>query len=365
MKRILLIIVFIFATNLVVAESIDAQLEHIYSIRLNQAEEARNLLQQLEPELGRFNSEQKAKFYSLRAHSAAMAADYNDAIKLSDQAITLAKDYDVKAKAMSLKSKALFISGKFQDSFKTTYEILDNFTKIDSRAIKKDVLMNAIADHLAAGILDQAKLLSLQSLALARSHRDDGIYCEAYYQLSGIEMEYTDYDQVKHQIDIAKPLCAKVNNQLYLLGLEERLASISLVQKSLAQAERQYRDLYKKSEAFGWEIMHAIVQTKLSEIYLQQARYQDAAKYGLAAYRYSKEKNDIHHLKQSSLVLAKLYKELDDVDKANFYNKEYIDAAVKMSGELERRRLGYYQAMNYREKQKELATKNSFVKSEQ
>ncbi|WP_251358726.1 hypothetical protein [Kangiella sp. TOML190] len=344
--------------------SYQEKLDYIYSIRLNDINEAKRQLAELAQELNNLSKPQRTQFYNLRAHSELIRGNIQESLGYSRKAESLANKYDFVARAKSLQVVALASSGNYQKSFIELYEILDRIDEIESAELKQSILQNALSQHTNAGIFDKSQELIRMILAQAKRNNSDYYNCFGFLELALLNLTLGNHKQVQFDIDSATTECRKAQNNMAYLTLDVYRAKLSNETGKTAEAKRIYEQQYPKLKTFGWKSMLVDAQIAMAEIYLELKELEKIEPLALAAYNYAKEVNNIREVRDSSLVLSQYFTEIKDDDKAGFYKNKYLEAANELNTQLQKKRIAYYQAMNYRAVKKQSEKEEDLVNLE-
>lgn len=322
-----------------------AELNYIYSIRQNDVHAAKQHLDKLEKEYNRFTEFEKAKFTNLRAHSEAMYGNFQKSLEFSKKVPSITKNYDLRARAKSLETLVLAFVGNYQESFLGIYNLIDNLEKIKDQEVAQGVMQNALGLHVSARILDKAQELARQAIALAKRNNNKFYECHGNLELAQLSIELKQYNQAKADIKYAKSICKYLESPLQKLVIDAESAHILQGTLELKKALKSYLLVYDQVKSYGWRLMLLDSEVHLSEILLDLKEYDRVEKYALSAYEFSKESNTLDESSKICKILARFYKETNNPTKAKFYRDEYYRAAEELNGQLQRKRIAYYQAM--------------------
>ncbi len=353
MRKILIFLLLL--PSLLIAEvSYDEKLDYIYSIRLNDINKAKNLLVTLEAEYPRFSETQKARYLNLRAHSELIRGQYKNAMHYIKQVLKETDNINYRYRARSLRTVIFSKTGSYQKSFIEMYDLLDGLDKLDDVQLKQDILQNALVEHVQANILDKSQDLVRRNLAFSRKFKDNDGFCNAFYESSLVEKHLNNFEQSQFELDKALPYCEKAQSKLQLLAIKVQRALLEKEKGNLNESKKALEAIYPELVTFSWQLMLMDVQIEMADLYLQLNELAKVEPLVLAAYEFSQNNKDLRKLKKSSMVLARFYRLKDDFEKSNFYSQQYQSAAIELSNQLEKRRIGYYQAMNIRKQQQSI-----------
>lgn len=348
------------------ASSADHQdkLDQAERLRLDDVSKTKMLLDELANEYAQFSSEQKGQYLLLRIHSAAVNSDFDNVFKYYEQLKSLTKNNNTLARAKSLVSTAQMLKGDYQNGFIGMYEVLDELPNLSNDKIKRSVLLNALSTHVALGVLDKAQEYSRKLLAMAKIGNDQELFCETNFHIAHIQKLFKDYEYAYHLGVEARDVCKKTISRDFLTPLfDQQLAELELEMGKLDEALARLASSEDYFVNKSWPAALASFQIVKARV-LFAKKDMDAVLEPLnAAYEYAKKNNDMTVIRDASKVLALFYKEKGNIEKAKMYNTECMEASILLNEQVDKRRLGYYQAMNYRAKQRALNAKKVALES--
>ncbi len=363
----LMSILFIFCIfESLSAEEVDVtafqkELDYIYSIRMHDINDAKNRIEKLSSKLSELTNYQKAQFFNLRAHSELIRGNLDKALVYASKVKNYSNNTDVVARNKVIRSSALYSSGEYQKGFIILYEALDGIDSISSAELKQSLLQNAISLHTGIEIFDKSQELARKMLANARENKNDEYNCIGFVELTTISIKLNNLPQAKTDISNSINNCSKVENNLIELIIEFYKAKILKQEGHLEEAEKVFLSQYQNLIDFGWKSMVVDVQIDLANLYLELNKFDKAKAFAEEAFDYSKSINNTRDIRNSSEVLVKYYKFINNKEDFEHFKKEYLESTNEYLLQTQRKRIAYYQAMNYRAKKKELQNKKVAV----
>ncbi|MRX28083.1 hypothetical protein [Kangiella sp. HZ709] len=337
------------------------QLDYIKSISTHDISKAKALLESLEPKLEKFSTKEKALYYYLQAHSYSIRGFYQEAWELAEKVSDHSNDKDLAARTESLKVSILSHQGKFQQSFMTTYQLLDGLEQLTSNELKMDILLDAVTLHTYSEILDKAQDLALRSMAFINKEKLIKHKCNLSVEMGLLNIRLKKYQKAADYFEQAESECSDKTQASWLLIVKTQKAKILMLNERHEMAEQSYLKVFDELVSFGWSGLLVDTQIRIAELYLKMEAFDKIEAYALPAYQSAKKNNQLNDLSDVSFVLTRFYEESGEHKKAQEFRRVYIKSSNELKSLLQKRRLAYYQAMNIR---KELQ-KSSLVTREE
>ncbi len=353
--KILIIIALLTLSSPVWSGSYLEQLDYLDSIRTTNISKVKSELISLEKEFENLNNNEKAKYNFLRAHSESMRGNYALAYDYANKVAGTTRNKDLLARTESLKVIIYSYQGKVQKAFSKIYKLVDNLKNLNNNQVKLEILLNAQTLHTYSEILDKAQELGLQAMALSSQIGLKDNRCRVSVEMALLQIRLKDYIRAHEYLEQASQGCEQGTDKTTLLIIESQIAKLNMINGNFDLAEQQYLVLITKLIDFGWDGLLVDTQIRIAELYLKMARLERLEEFAIPAFKSSKKDNVLNDLADISLVLAKYYKALDQSNEAMLYRNEFIRSSNELKLQLQKKRLAYYQAMNARAKQQEVA----------
>lgn len=139
-------------------------------------------------------------------------------------------------------------------------------------------------------------------------------------------------------------ICRQAKETVFLLHLPNIRADIAMQKGEFNAAKKLLEENYSEVKKYGWKVLNASTEISLANLYSNIGRHREAEELALKALRVSKEIGDIKRSKDASEILAKIYSELDQKEKAIKYFQMYIELDKRLSASGHQRKLAFDQA---------------------
>lgn len=317
------------------------QLKRIESVRLDDIDDARNQLDKISQFESEFNEVEKDLYLLLLAHSKAMQSDYERAKKLLTNLTLQSNSIDIRSRAYSILAAIQNIQGNDIDAFVALDNSLSQLSEVNDQIYRLDILQNAVSVYKESELIEYALELSRRHLTEAiRSNKSEPL-CHANYELASIEIMAQKTKIAEERLKATRQHCEEADQKLVLLEIDASLAQIAMINERYDRAEKIMEDRYKDIELYGWGILTSRASIIYSEIFLVKNRLKEAEKYATEAYRMAKDSQDKKRTLEAAAVLAKIYSQKKDNEKAIKYYKEYMELNNELRTKVRQRKLAF------------------------
>lgn len=317
------------------------QLKLIESVRLDDISNASAQLDEISQFESKFNEKEKDLFLLLKAHSKAMQSDYEGAKKLLTSLTLESNSIDIRSRAYSILAAVQNIQGNDIDAFVALDNSLIQLSEVSDQIYRLDILQNAVSVYKESELIEYALELSRRHLTEAiRSNQNEPL-CHANYELASIEIMAQKTKIAEERLKSTRQYCKEADQRLVLLEIDASLAQIAMINERYEKAEKIMEDTYKDIEHFGWEILTARANIIYSEIFLSKDKLKEAENHATRAYAIAKGSQDKKRILEASAVLAKIYSQKNDNEKAIKFYKEYMELNNELRTKVRQRKLAF------------------------
>ena len=116
---------------------------------------------------------------------------------------------------------------------------------------------------------------------------------------------------------------------------------LSIETGKVESAEAIARELHPKVEEYGWDVLRSGTKTLYGRLLLNKGELKEAKNFAEAGYQIAKNVKDKKRLEQAAALLAEVYTELKDNDKAVEYYKEYMELNAQNRVKIRQRKLAF------------------------
>ncbi|HEY9030707.1 MAG TPA: tetratricopeptide repeat protein [Kangiella sp.] len=289
------------------------------------------------------NQQQMELFKLYTSHSLAIQGQYSDAENLLIELADSSSDIYIVSRAYSMLSNVFAYEGKFQEAFIYSAKSLNDIEKLSDKNLHKfAVLQNAASLFKLAGLDNKAMEYSRQLIRIAEAQNDPLRLCAANYEMVSWELKHNSTVMAQSRVDNLLEHCENADDLLLKLLSAEVQAQLLLLNKKPIKAVDVLLEWQDEVEEVGYRKFKSLYETRLSEAYQEQGKYDEALTYGLSAYSVAKELNDIGMLIETCKILASVYSKLDELEESVKYYQEYIDYEKQLRFITNKRKMAYY-----------------------
>ncbi|GAA4359645.1 tetratricopeptide repeat protein [Kangiella marina] len=322
-------------------------LKAIESQRIKDLSGTKQSLQEISKYKSEFSDSEKHLYWLLMAHSATMESDFAEAERLLLKIINSDADIDYKGRAHSVFAAVLQLQGEYVRSYLHLDKALRHVPRMDNEEYKANILQNAVSFYNDSGMFDYAMDHARRLLKLGVQRKDLSNQCQAHFEMMFIELSANKYELAEDRLTKTDNICNKANETLFLLHLPNVRADLAIQKGDTSRARKLLEENYTEVKKYGWKILSASTEIKLANLYSKIDEFKEAEKLALKALKASEEIGDIKRAKGATEILANIYSELGEKDKAIKYFLMYMELEKRLSASSRQRKLSYDQARQW------------------
>lgn len=343
-KTILLIGTLYCLTHGLASADYFAQLKGIEKQRLNDLGGTKQSLKDISEHKSDFSNKEKSLYLLLQAHSETMSSNFPKAERLLLDIINSDAEVDYKGRSHSILAGVLQLQGKYVRSYVHLDKSLGFLPMMDDEEYKVSILKNAVSFYNDSGMLDYAMDYARRLLKFGVQRKDLSNQCQAYFEMTVMELSADKHDLAADRLARTGDICSKANDKLLLLHLPNIRADIAMREGKISTAKKLLEENYIEVKKYGWKILNASTEIKLAKLYSNLGNYREAEKLALKALKVSKDTGDIKRSKGAAEILAKIYSELDQKEKAIKHFQMYMEFEQRLNASSRQRKLAFYKA---------------------
>ena len=201
---------------------------------------------------------------------------------------------------------------------------------------------------------------------LKSTNTDSEILGLAFLYIAGIYAEQEKLDDAEKTIDKSIEIFNKPINTASILSAYGNIeaydekGNILFKKLKYKEALKWYSESEKRCDELNYDVGYTKVYNSLANCYLRLNEIKTAEKYALKGLQKSKELTALTAIKESNLILSKIYFEKGQISKAYQYQSEYITLYEKGSAEKFKKGLGVLRSkMEFENQKKALIEENN------
>ena len=323
--RILVLIVFLLNTT---AHAEDGKfysgLAKLEQERLNNLSETKKRLEKFSQFTNEFNKKELELYNFILAHSKIMAGDLDNSKNILSRLVKTTSDADIRGRAYALLGIVYRFKGDNVNSFVSIDNALKELKTISDPRHRSAILGNTVSIYRDADLLEFALEQARRLLSEANKLKLDETYCVANLELGGIEVLVGNFKLAKQRVLVAKEHCEKLKTPLLNLLATEYLIKAHLEEKEIERSFELLEEYYPVAMDFEWNVLKAMYKSLFAEAHLINGDAQKALPYAKKSYELISRGVDFKRKEIATRLLAKIYDELGEKDKALKYYKEYM-----------------------------------------
>jgi outer membrane PBP1 activator LpoA protein len=338
---ILMMLLCVTGVNAVESKNYTAELLEIEKNLLNNLSLSRERLELIGQHKNNFTEKEKQHYRLLNAHLILMMNDVDKAqVYLEElQSNKLNPDYD--ARKQMLLSSIYHHKGESVKAFLAVDRSLNLVEKLNHSRYKSKVLISAVGIYKDADLFEFALEYGRRAINFANESKDAETMCLASYEMGTIELLTKNYKMAENRLLTAKGYCDKAEIILASYAIDYSLMQLSIETGKVESAEAIARELHPKVEEYGWDVLRSGTKTLYGRLLLNKGELKEAKNFAEAGYQIAKNVKDKKRLEQAAALLAEVYTELKDNDKAVEYYKEYMELNAQNRVKIRQRKLAF------------------------
>lgn len=320
------------------------ELKSIEKNALNDLSGTKEKLSKIAQHKNEFTQDEQYLYQIVKAHAEALNTNYEKSEALLLQVIESDADTNFKGRAYSLIASTKMIHGQYVESYYYLDKSLSLLDRMDDRSYKVKILSNALNNYNDLEMLDYAMVHARRLLKLGEQENDPVAICMAMFEMALIELNAGKENLAEKRVKKIHSLCDQEIGVLVLHSITSFEAKIALAKNNTEDAKKILEQRYPEVKSFGWEILTAIFEIDLADVYLRNEQYEKAEKFALMGLERARKNRDIKREKNVIRLLAELSTKLNKKSEALEYYQKYIQLEQKLSSSVRQRKLAYGQA---------------------
>ncbi|RDX36576.1 hypothetical protein DZA50_03790 [Kangiella sp. HD9-110m-PIT-SAG07] len=343
LKLVLILMMLLCVTTVEAVENKDytAELIEIEKKLLNDLPASRERLNLIEQHRDDLSIKEKQLHKLLSAHLHFMMNDVDKAQLYLEELPSnqLSPDYD--ARKQMLLSSIYHHKGESVNAFIAVDQSLSLIEKLKSNRYKSKILISAVGIYKDADLIEFALEYARRAITLANDNKDGETMCLASYEMGAIELLTKNYKMAENRLLAAKEYCEKEAITVATYAVSYSLMQLKIETGNLEKAEIIGKELHSKVEDYGWDVLRSATKTLYGRLLLKKGKLELAKNFGETGYQLAKKVKDKKRIENAAALLAEVYTELKENDKAVYYYKEYMDLNVQNKVRIRQRKLAF------------------------
>ena len=178
------------------------------------------------------------------------------------------------------------------------------------------------------------------SIKHSEDNEDENLLASALINMGGIYLDQKNIEEAERLINRSVQIFMKLDNKEWLSNAYASKGSIEIEKKNYQEALKWLKEAEKLCDEIEHNFGYTYVYNGLAEAYMGQENLILAEEYALKGLQISKKINDLKNIKESNLILSKIYDKKGLYNKAYEYQSEYMALFEKSSVEKFKKGLG-------------------------
>lgn len=318
-----------------------AELIEIEEKLLHDLPASRERLNQIGEHKEYFSEKEKQHHKLLNAHLLFMMNDVDKAQAYLEALASNQLSPDFDARKQMLLSSIYHHKGDSVNAFIAVDRSLNLIGKLKNNRYKSKILISAVGVYKDADLIEFALEYGRRAITLANDNKDGETMCLASFEMGAIELLTKNYKMAENRLLAAKEYCEKERITLATYAVSYSLMQLKVETGKLEKAETIGKELHAKVEDYGWDVLRSATKTLYGKLLLKKGELEQAKNYGEAGYQLAKKVKDKKRIEKAAALLAEVYTELGDNDKAVDYYKEYMKLNVQNKVRIRQRKLAF------------------------
>lgn len=320
------------------------ELKSIEENALNDLSGTKEKLSKIAQYKNNFTQDEQYLYQIVKAHSEALSTNYEKSEALLLKIIESDADTNFKGRAYSLLASTKMIHGQYVESYYYLDKSLFLLDKMDDKDYKVRILSNALNNYNDLEMLDYAMGHARRLLKLGVEENAPVAICMATFEMALIELNAGKENLAEKRLNKIHSLCDQEVGILVLHSITSFEAKVALAKNNTQDAKKILEQHYPEVRSFGWEILTAIFETDLADVYLRNEQYEKAEAFALRGLERTRKNRDIKREKNAIKLLAEISTKLKKESEALEYYQKYIQLEQKLSSSVRQRKLAYGKA---------------------
>ncbi|MEP2279910.1 tetratricopeptide repeat protein [Maribacter sp.] len=193
---------------------------------------------------------------------------------------------------------------------------------------------------------------------LSTEQENDEVLAYTLINMASVYAQMGDFEEAERTVDLSLDFFKKQNSIDWMSHAFEQKGSLALKQNKLEEALDYYLKSEKLCDEIDFSYGYTLVYKGLAECYLKMNNIEKAEEYGLKGLAKSTEQQIAESIKESNLILSKVY-HLKGQDKLAYkYQSTYLELYEKSSTEKFKKGLGILRSKTKYENEKRQLIEN-------
>jgi len=286
---------------------------------------------------------QKELFQLFSAHSLALEGQFEDSTSQLEELIQNSKNKTLVTRAHALTSNIYLFAGNYEKAYMHASDAIENLETMDAHPWHKyATLQNLTSLFRQSGMTNTAIGYARQMLKVVDQNKHPLQLCGSYFELADLELSIKNVDMARIHSEQAMVHCKEANDPIYYtLALDLQTKLMVQANKS-EQALKILEEHYPVVKSVDYKTMTNVFEIRLATTYLELKDFTNAQKIAEMAYERAEELNDKVRLMELSKILASVYSETGQLQKAVDYYRQYIDLEKEIDIMTNKRKMAYY-----------------------
>lgn len=318
-------------------------LEAIEIDKTSNIESAKKYIGLLEKDYEKLNTDQKELFTLFKGHTLALEGKFDDSTKQLEELIRNSKNETLVTRAHALVSNIYLFAGNYEQAYFHASDAIESLDEMDDHPWHKyAALQNLTSLFRQSGMTNTAIGYARQMLKVVSQNKHPLQLCGSYFELADLELNVKNVDMARIHSEEAMVHCKEANDPIYhtmALNLQTKL--LSQADKS-EQALKLLEEQYPKVKAIDYKTLTNVFEVQLASTYFEVKDFDSALVIAELAYKRAEQMNDKVRLMELSKVLASIYSETGELEKAVDYYRQYIELEKEIDIMTNKRKMAYY-----------------------
>lgn len=321
----------------------DQLLERIEVDKTSNKHLAKDSIGILKENYQRLSAEQQELYRFFYYHSLALEGKFDESTKGLEDLIDGSKNKTLITRAHALVSNIYLFTGNYEQAYFHASDAIESLDEMNEHPWHKyAALQNLTSLFRQSGMTNTAIGYARQMLKVVNHNKYPLQLCGSYFELADLELSVKNVDMARIHSEEAMVHCKEANDPIYYtmaLNLQTKL--LSQANKS-EQALQLLEEQYSKVKSIDYKTLTNVFEVQLASTYFEVKDFDNALIIASLAYQRAEQMNDKVRLMELSKVLASIYSETGELEKAVDYYRQYIELEKEIDIMTNKRKMAYY-----------------------
>lgn len=306
----------------------------------NSAKKSIHILKENYPQLSPEQQELYQLFYS---HSLALDGKFDESIKGLEDLINSSKNKTLIIRAHALVSNIYLFAGNYEQAYFHASDAIEGLDEMgDHPWHKYAALQNLTSLFRQSGMTNTAIGYARQMLKVVNHNKYPLQLCGGYFELADLELSVKNVDMARIHSEEAMVHCKEANDPIYYTMALNLQTKLLLQANKSEQALKLLEEQYPKVKSIDYKTLTNVFEVQLASTYFEVKDFDNALIIAKLAYQRAEKMNDKVRLMELSKVLASIYSETGELEKAVDYYRQYIELEKEIDIMTNKRKMAYY-----------------------